>query len=242
MTDPRITSSAHDDVGAYLLGALDAGGSRAFERHLEGCAACREEVARLRPAIGALARSADPVTPSPALKRDLLARAREEMTPRKEPARARKQRRGLGSWFSLPRAGVAWGAAAVLVLSGVAGGYAFSQLSDEGGGERKVLAAQVDRKAQPDASARLVVPEGGGPAELRVKGMKLPPPGEVYEIWLRRPGGGLEPAGVFTVTRDGEGRATVDGEVVGSDQVMVTQERAGGVKQPTGAPVLAVSL
>ena len=235
-------SSAHDDVGAYLLGALAAGEARAFERHLEGCAACREEVARLRPAVEMLPRSADPVSPSPALKRELLARVREESSTAADSQPARARRWSLGALVPRPRVSTAWVSAAVLVLSGVAGGYGLSQLSgDDGGAERRVLSAEVDRNALPDASASLVVPPEGGPAELRVKGMKVPPPGQVSEIWLRRPGG-VEPAGVFTVTRDGEGRATVDGEIGGSDQVMVTQERAGGVRSPTGAPMLSVRL
>jgi anti-sigma-K factor RskA len=238
----REPSSMHDDVGAYLLGALDAGEARAFERHLEGCAACREEIGRLRPAMEALPRSVEPVAPSPGVKRELLARVREESTSKASPALGRSPRRVLGGLFARPRAGVAWAGAAVLLVCGALGGYAVSQLSDEnGGGDRRVLSAQIDRSALPDASASLVVPAGGGPAELRVKNMRLPRPGEVYEMWLRRRGG-VEPAGVFTVTRDGNGRATVDGDLSGSDQVMVTRERAGGVRRPTGAPVLSVRL
>lgn len=36
----------HDDVEAFVLGALDERDERAFRAHLETCAACREEVAR----------------------------------------------------------------------------------------------------------------------------------------------------------------------------------------------------
>ena len=38
-------------VGAYLLGALDDGEAANFERHLEQCHLCRDEVERLRPAV-----------------------------------------------------------------------------------------------------------------------------------------------------------------------------------------------
>ena len=43
-----------DDVGAYLLGALNDLERHAFERHLAGCGECQEELARLRPAAEAL--------------------------------------------------------------------------------------------------------------------------------------------------------------------------------------------
>ena len=35
-----------DDVGAYLLGALNDLERQAFERHLRGCAECQEELER----------------------------------------------------------------------------------------------------------------------------------------------------------------------------------------------------
>ena len=39
-----------DDIGAYLLGALNDLERHAFERHLRECDDCREEIERLRPA------------------------------------------------------------------------------------------------------------------------------------------------------------------------------------------------
>ena len=37
-----------DDIGAYLLGALNDLERQAFERHLTGCSECRDELERLR--------------------------------------------------------------------------------------------------------------------------------------------------------------------------------------------------
>ena len=44
----------------------------AFESHLAGCARCREEVERLRPAAEALPRSVTPLGPPPSLKASLM--------------------------------------------------------------------------------------------------------------------------------------------------------------------------
>ena len=47
-----------ENVGAYLLGALTEFEEQAFLRHLKECPVCSDEVARLRPAVDALPRSA----------------------------------------------------------------------------------------------------------------------------------------------------------------------------------------
>ncbi|MER6596669.1 zf-HC2 domain-containing protein, partial [Micromonospora purpureochromogenes] len=46
---------AHDD-GAYVLGALAPADRAAYERHLAGCAACREAVAEIAVLPGLLGR------------------------------------------------------------------------------------------------------------------------------------------------------------------------------------------
>ena len=59
----------HDDVGAYLLGALEPAEQAAFEGHLATCPECRDEVEQLRLAVDALPRSVEPFAPPPSLKR-----------------------------------------------------------------------------------------------------------------------------------------------------------------------------
>ena len=61
-----------DDVGAYLLGALNDLERQAFERHLRGCAECQEELARLRPAADALPGSVQQFEPPARLKASLM--------------------------------------------------------------------------------------------------------------------------------------------------------------------------
>lgn len=86
---------AHDD-GAYVLGALAPADRAAYERHLAGCAACREAVAEVAVLPGLLGRL-DPMTleeflpPPPEISRmpDLIATARD----RRRRERTRNRRR-----------------------------------------------------------------------------------------------------------------------------------------------------
>lgn len=62
----------HTLSGAYALDALDGDEARAFERHLESCASCRDEVRSLRETLPALAEDSAQ-EPPPALRGDVLA-------------------------------------------------------------------------------------------------------------------------------------------------------------------------
>src|SRR5215216_6226612 len=124
-----------DATGAYVLGALDEVERAAFEEHLAGCPACREEVDQLLPAAQALPISVDPVAPPPALKTRIMAEVEREASllaaagpeadrPAPAPAAAGRRRR-----FSLrvPRLAPAAVAAALLVV-GIAIGVGASQI------------------------------------------------------------------------------------------------------------------
>jgi anti-sigma factor RsiW len=60
MTD---ASGIHDDVEAYVLGALDEEERERSERHLGGCASCQREVASYVPVLSALREV--PLPPAP---------------------------------------------------------------------------------------------------------------------------------------------------------------------------------
>ena len=55
MTDPH---DPHEQVGAYVLDALDPDEAAPFEAHLASCEACTAELRRLREAIGVVATAA----------------------------------------------------------------------------------------------------------------------------------------------------------------------------------------
>jgi anti-sigma factor RsiW len=68
----RDHTQYREEIGAYLLDALTDLERQAFEQHVAGCAECRDELERLRPATDALPRSVEQVEPPPGLKTSLM--------------------------------------------------------------------------------------------------------------------------------------------------------------------------
>jgi anti-sigma-K factor RskA len=235
-----------DDVGAYLLGALNELESQAFERHMESCAACRDEVERLRAAAEALPRSVEQFEPPASLRRSLMVTVREEASagaPRERRSGFGSRLRGSLARFSAGlRPEVAWVAAAFLLAVGVLGGWGVTQLTSNGDSTRTV-AAQVDRTRIPEGSASLVIPHGDKSAILRVNGLPEPVGNQVYEVWLKH-GEEVIPVSLFNVTRDGGGAAAVPFDLHrGDGHAREARRRAGAHRgaRYLGARVLEVA-
>jgi anti-sigma-K factor RskA len=227
-----------ESVGSYLLGALPDVENRAFERHLDTCARCREEVDRLRVAAEALPHGVEPLRPPPALKTSLMEIVEREAAPDAAgaPAPARPLRSRFPG-FSLPRprpAVAAFGAAALLAI-GVGVGYGVHG----GGPDGRTVAGTVS--GLPTASATMTIPPDGDQAVLRVKGMPQTARDSTYQVWLSRDGR-VTSQSLFSVGPDGEGAAAVRDPLDGADAVMVTREPAGGSPTPTADPVVTVNL
>jgi anti-sigma factor RsiW len=219
-----------EDVGAYLLGALEPAEQASFEGHLAGCPECRAEVEQLRVAADALPRSVEPFAPPPSLKRSLMEAVRDDARPAREPFLARLLA-GIRPQFALA------GAAAVLIIAIVVG----TQLSGGDGGQR-VVTAVIDRSRVPAATATVTVPKDrSGPAQLRVTGMPAPKAGQVYEIWLKR-GDQLQPGPLFNTDRSGNGAGAIPDDLAGVSAVLVTREHVGGAKMPSEAPIISARI
>jgi anti-sigma-K factor RskA len=207
-----------DEVGAYLLGALNDLERQAFERHLRGCSECREEIDRLRPAADALPGSVQQFEPPARLKASLMDIVESEATVTALPRRR----------FTRPLA-----VAAVLLL-GLVAGFAIAQL---GGDETRTLAATVD-KAMPSAGGTLRI--SNDDATLRLHDMPRLSGARVYQVWLQH-GDRLVPARTFEVGDDGRGAVDLS-NVDEADGVYVTREPRGGAQVPSEDPIVSVPL
>lgn len=230
-----MSQELHDLVAPYALDALEPSERAAFERHLDGCADCRAQLAELQPAATALAYG-EIEEPPAELRERILEAARAENGAK--VIQFPRQR-----WL-FPATAVAAAAAAVVAI-GI--GLWATSLSRDLDRERSAKAsyaravellgggAQVTQLA--DAEGGLVVATDGE-AALVVCGLQPAPKGKTYEAWVIQ-GETPRPAGLF---QGGSGCPPVllDRQVPPGSQVAVTLEPSGGADRPTG-PILVRS-
>lgn len=217
------------DAAAYVLGALEADEARAFLRHVDECAICREELEQFGQIARVLPMAAPQYEAPRGLKRAVMKEISGAAAPRRVPARR------LGTrpiWSPLPR----WSG---VLAGGLAAAAAAVVLTVSGSGpDSHTLAAQV---VGVPGSAQLRLT--GQRAELILRHFREPSSGHIYEVWTKRPGGAIEPTtALFAVTAAGAADVTVPGKLPVHSQVMVTQEPAGGSQRPTTSPIIVASL
>jgi anti-sigma-K factor RskA len=230
-----------DDLAAYLLDALPGDEALEVERHIEGCARCRERARWLRASVEMLPTAVEQLEPPPQLRERLMETVRAEAAGHasQEPARgrdrstrARDPRGWLGRLFALPRPAMALGALLLAIGAGVLG-YA-AGTGDEGG---KTTTVRAD-VAPP--GARVTLERDGDRGVLRVSGLPQHK-NRIYEVWLAR-GKQVSPAGLFQVDRTGQGAAAIVHGLSDSDRVMVSLEPPGGSAQPTSDPLVITEI
>ena len=257
-----MTSDApdiHTLSGAYALGALDADEAAAFERHLESCAACRDEVRSFGAATASLGEVVE--TPAPdRLRAAVLAGITEirPLPPHVAPDDPSTSTTGSGEELALrrrarDRRSSRWLQVAAAVLAVVAAGALWRTvaLTQQVDTVTATAAAVSTVLTAPDARAVTgVVSSGGraavvtsdqlGRAVLVTDGLAPAPAGSTYQIWYLDSAGAATSAGFVPA---GE-HATVllQGSPAGAAAVGVTLEPAGGSAQPTTKPVLAVAV
>ena len=227
-------NALHDLTAAYALDALDSEDAREYETHLAHCERCREELASLSEAAGALAYASEAPLPPPELRARILRQARSERE-NVVPLRPR--------WVA-PLAA----AAAVAACAAIALGIWAASLSNKLDSRTEALSAEqrinavlsdpaANRTALTGNNGTLVV-SSSGDAVLVLNQLAAASPGKTYEAWVAS-GGNPVPAGTF----DGDGNVDVvllARPVPQNATVMLTLERDGGTSAPTGKPLLSV--
>jgi hypothetical protein len=235
-------------LGAYVLGACPEPEADGVAEHLAQCATCAADAERLRQGADALLEGAAPKPPATDVKGRVMAQVRAEAALFEAARQGGYQPRGSAaqptrSRWSLPRVrlwapGPAVAVASILILAALGAGLLSSGL-DSNAPKRHVVAAQINAGHARGAAGRLEI--RGDRAELRVRGLRSPGRGRVYQVWVRKDRQVPEPAGtVLALDSSGAGRARLSGDIRRFDQVLVSSEPAGGSRLPTQAPVLDV--
>jgi anti-sigma-K factor RskA len=234
----------HALSGAYAVDALDEDERSLFERHLAGCAECREEVAGLREAAAALSE----VTASapPAALRDSVLAGIAVVRPLPPETSARhaavRERPRTRRWVPVLVAAV------VLAVAGVGvtvwqpwGDDAETVVAQSTATEQVLSAADAESwrvELAGGAAATVTRSVGQGRAVIQTEAMPEAPDGQVYELWLQRPDGSLEPAGLMP--SGPENTVLLAGDARAATGAGVTVEPRGGSDEPTTEPVVFV--
>ncbi|MGH3208526.1 MAG: anti-sigma factor [Trebonia sp.] len=234
-------------TGSYALDALTGAELAEFEKHLDECPSCAEEVRGLRETASRLA-MATAVTPPPGMRQQVLAAA---SVTRQLPPAGRGSLPRPGGWRRpLSRAGLTAG---ILALAAAVVFLLVTQLSTN----RQLQQARQDNSAiaavlsAPDARIESMPATAGGTvtavmslrqAEAVVTTSALPalPGTRVYQLWVMTSSGAAKSAGLLTVTGAGSTTPVLADGVLPGDRLGITIEPAGGTAQPTTTPVVVM--
>jgi anti-sigma-K factor RskA len=215
MTQPEL----HDLAAAYALDALDPEDRWTYERHLDECERCRDEVAKLRETATELAYVTEGPAPSPELRDRILQEARAGAPAEVVPLRRR--------WLFPATAAAAVAAAAAAVALGL---WANSLRGDSAPVEQRVVPVQSEQ-----AAGNLIV---AGDEGTLVVCLDEAPSGKTYEAWVIE-GQTPRPAGLFA---GGCQSIPLEEPVASGDTVAVTLEDEGGAPAPTSDVLLSASV
>ncbi|GGS01511.1 hypothetical protein GCM10010252_45160 [Streptomyces aureoverticillatus] len=257
----RIVRTPHSLAVPYALDALDPDETRRFERHLETCPRCTDEVRALAADTVRLASAASVPAPPDLRERILTAvRATEQEAPEPEPepgadSSARGGRDAPSRARTRRRAGarvlVALAASATALALVAAGILAFAliraddRLDEERASAREiahVLAAPDARAADArDARGRglgVVASRSLRQAVVTASGLGAPSGGRAHQLWEVRAGAPPRSLGLL----DGETPVVADDLDARATSLAVTVEPAGGSGRPTTPPVVQLTL
>jgi anti-sigma-K factor RskA len=194
----------HDDLEAYVLGALEPSEARAFEAHLAECSACRDGIASYGGVLRALRAIPATAPPPPRIGRPPL------------------------GWIAAVAA-----AAIVGIAVGQRAPAARPDADIVAIAEMMAAQPREVALAGASAHGIAIVGSGGSRTAFVVSGLPAPPPGRGYQVWVRganvrspgmlhRTNDGLE---ILVVNGD---------MLAGANRIGITVEPAGGSPARTG--------
>jgi anti-sigma-K factor RskA len=236
----------HILTGAFALDALENAERERFEHHLQRCQPCSHEVRGLHETATRLALAVARVPPPQLRERVLTAAARTRQHPPVIDQRPLPQPRS--AWFPRLAGAAAAVAVVVAVTLGITQSATQSRLDHVLAQEQAieaVLAAPDARIARHHASvggiATVVYSEARHKLVFTTAGLPPLPDGKVYQLWLIAPGK-YTSAGLLPAASGGRTAPVLASGLVAGDQAGVTVEPAGGSRQPTTTPIIAIPL
>ena len=232
--------------GAYAVDALDVDERAAFERHLETCPTCTDEVRELR-ATAAVLGAAEATTPPARLRESVLAQVRTTPQQLREqdpssagvvPLRARSSR-----LLAVAAAVLAFALVGVATW-GIAAHQTSARLTAQAAQVSSVLTA-ADATTSTGAvgtggRGTVVTSASQGASVFVGSGLSEPGADKTYQLWYIDASGSARSAGTFRPASDGSVVTPLEGEPRTATTVGLTVEPAGGSAAPTTTPVLAV--
>ncbi len=246
-----------EDLALYALGSLEGEPAASLEQHLEECAACRQELARLTGDMALLALvTSGPAPPQRARQRLLKAIVHEPRSLRTVYLRRR--------WWTLAPvfASLILAVFAIMLwrenarqrdrIEGLRADAARSQASIEGAKHLLVLltdpSAQhvtlVAAQAKPQPAGKAIYMPRNGALVFMASNLAPLAPEKTYELWLVPMHGDKPmPAGMFTPDPKGNAMVMMPPMTAGIEAktFAVTIEPAGGSATPTMPMVLVGS-
>ena len=239
----------HSLSGAYALDALEGGTERdRFTRHMNRCQSCASEVRGFREVATALAFAATAEAPPELRDRVLATAARTRQLPPeiKTHARPRRTRRPV-PWVPWLSGVVAAASIVVAVLFGFAQAHTQQELNQARAQNQAIAlvlsAPQVKLLTHPTTMggvATVVLAADRHELVVTTSGLPALPTGKVYQLWLI--GKTIVSAGLLPSAKSGQTPPVLASGVVKGDALGLTVEPAGGSRQPTTTPILALPL
>jgi len=237
-----LPDDIHVLTGSYVLDALTGPERDDFERHLEHCDSCEEEIRGLRETAARLAMAKATPPPAGMEQRVLSATYRtRQLPPLVSDLAARRERRSPRLSLARPRLLLAGAAAAVAIVAGLAitqhqldtgrsGSSAISSVTGAADARSETMETSLGGTVTLVASARQ------GEAVVTATGMPSLSSARVYQLWIMG-SSGARSAGFLTGTEPVLAAGLVPGDRIG-----ITVEPAGGTSAPTTSPVVVMPL